>query len=121
MKRPPLPYLVLLPLLAVLLFGNCGGGVRGFLSGLGTQRREKMRALVLQRQAERAAAKQQLRGAARQDAYEEIEKRIDARLDSLVPTNRTKKFHNRRNKIERQLLRLPPGAPVRTPLPLGPH
>ena len=62
MKRPPLPCLLLLPLLAVLLFGNCGGGVRGILSSISPKKCERMCTLVLQRQAERAAAKQKRRG-----------------------------------------------------------
>ena len=110
MKRPPLPYLLLLPLLAVLLFGNCGGtSVRRFLAEASPQRREKMRALVLQRQAERAEARQRLKGPARRDAYLQIEQRIDAHYDSLVPSNL---FQTRRNKLDRQVLRLPPTSPV---------
>ena len=35
MRRPPLPYLLLLPLLAVLLFGNCSRNVYRLL-GPGT-------------------------------------------------------------------------------------
>ena len=109
MKRPPLPYLLLLPLLAVLLFGNCGGGVRGFLYGLGNQRRHQLQALELRRQAERAAARQRLRGEARREEYWRIEQATNARADSLLTgAFEQKKFRNRRNKIERQLRRLPP-------------
>ncbi|MCI1186734.1 hypothetical protein MON38_04840 [Hymenobacter sp. DH14] len=108
MKRPPLSCLLLLPLLAVLLFGNCGGGVRGFLNKSRPENRERMRALVVLRLQQRAAARQQLRGRARQEAYWRIEQQIDARFDSLV--HGSKKFRNRRNKVERQLLRMPPSS-----------
>lgn len=108
MKRPPLPYLLLLPLLAVLLFGNCNGGVRGLLNN-SSQRRDRIQAIVLREQAERAAARQHLRGRARQDEYWRIEQATKARLDSLLPGSfQQQKLRNRRNKIERQVRRLPP-------------
>ncbi|WP_046243671.1 hypothetical protein [Hymenobacter terrenus] len=108
MKRPPLPYLLLLPLLAVLLFGNCGGGVYGFLSGMGNTRRERLREIVVRRQAERAAARQQLRGRARQDAYWCIEQATNLRTDSLLRDEaERRKFRNRRNKVDRRLLHSP--------------
>lgn len=98
--------LLLLPLVALLLFGNCGlSTTRGFLNDLGPERRDRLRALVVQRQALRAAARQRLRGAALQDEYFRIEGVIDARADSLIPANKARKFRNRRNKIDRQLLR----------------
>ncbi|RZK29100.1 MAG: hypothetical protein EOO63_09770 [Hymenobacter sp.] len=56
MKRLPLPYLLLLPLLVVLLFGNCGGGVREVINGLSNKEHERLRAVILRQRAERAAA-----------------------------------------------------------------
>ena len=66
-----------------------------------------MRALVVLRLQQRNMARQQLRGRARRDAYWRIEQQIDGRFDSLV--HGSEKFRNRRNKVERQLLRMPPG------------
>ena len=112
MKRPPLPYLLLLPLLAVLLFGSCGGGVRGFLTNMGSGRRTRFAAIVGRRQADHQAARQRLRGAARREEYWRIEQATNARLDSLLPgTAEQRKLLHRRNKIERQLRRMPPPAP----------
>ncbi len=109
MKRPPLPCLLLLPLLAVLLFGSCGGGVRGFLATIGSSRRTRFAAIVARRLADRQAAHQRLRGAARRAAYWRIEQTTSARLDSLLPgTTEQRKLRNRRNKMERQLRRMPP-------------
>lgn len=105
MTRPPLAPLLLLPLLAVLLFGNCGGGVRGML--VNNPHQQQMRNLLMLRLSQRATARQQLRGAARRDAYQRIEQNIDARLDSLMPAVSAAKFHKRRNKAERQLLQMP--------------
>jgi hypothetical protein len=109
MKRPPLSCLLLLPLLAVLLFGNCGGGVQRLLND--SKRRDRLQAIVLREKAERAAARKDLRGQARQDEYWRIEQTTKARLDSLLPGSfLQRKLRNRRNKIERQVLRLPPPA-----------
>ena len=111
MKRPPLPYLLLLPLLAVLLFGSCGGGVRGFLTNMGSARRAQFATIVARRQADRQEARRRLRGEARREAYWRIEQATNARLDSLLPgTTEQRKLLHRRNKIERQLRRLPPAA-----------
>ena len=111
MQRPPLSYLLLLPLLAVLLFGNCGGGVQGFLTNMGSARRARFSASVARRQADRQAARLRLRGAARREAYRRIEQATNARLDSLLPgTTAQRKLLHRRSKIERQLRRLPPGV-----------
>lgn len=111
MQRPPLPYLLLLSLLAVLLFGNCGGGVRGFLTNMGSARRARFVAIDAQRQARRDAARQHLRGEARREEYWRIEQATNARLDSLLPgTRQQRKLRHRRNKIERQLRQLPPEA-----------
>ena len=106
MKRPPLPYLLLLPLLAVLLFGNCNGGVRGVLYDMTDKRRTQLRSNVVQRQEARAQARQQLHGQARQEAYRHIEERANTQADSLlVGSLERRKFANRRNKLERQLLK----------------
>ena len=110
MKRPPLPYLLLLPLLTVLLLGNCGGGVYGML--VNNPNQQKMRTLLMLRLDQRAVARKQLHGRARQDAYRHIEQDIDARLDSLMPPSSVVKFHKRRNKVERQLMSLPVVAPT---------
>ena len=110
MKRPPLPYLLLLPLLAVLLFGNCGGGVYGML--VNNPNQQRMRALLVLRLDQRAAARKQLHGAARHEAYRRIEQDINARLDSLMPPSSVVKFHKRRNKVERRLMALPVVAPT---------
>ncbi|WP_210521282.1 hypothetical protein [Hymenobacter terricola] len=116
MKRPPLPYLLLLPLLVVLLFGNCGlsrGGVRGWLNTMGNRRRDRLQEIVLRERAERAAARHNLHGAAREEAHRRIEQATQARADSLLYGHfEQKKFRNRRNKVERQLVRLPPLLPM---------
>ena len=107
MKRPPLPYL-LLPLLAVLLFGNCGGGVSGLLSSMGHDRRVRFREIIARRQALRLTARHQLKGPAKRVALRDIDQRTNARLDSLLPTAfGQKKLLNRRSKIERQLAHWP--------------
>lgn len=106
--------LLLLPLLAVLLFGNCGigRGVHGLLTDMSPTRRERFQAIVARRQAERATARRQLQGSARQDEYQRIEQATNARFDSLHPSRfEERKLLNRRNKLERQLQRLPPLQP----------
>ena len=114
MKRPPLAYLLLLPLLAVLLFGNCGigRGVPGYLSDLGYQRRTRLKEIIVKQRAERAAAQQQLHGRTLRQANRRIERATKARTDSLLEDGYEKrKFRNRRAKVERQLL--PPAAAPR--------
>lgn len=111
MKRPPLAYLLLLPLLAVLLLGNCGigRGVPGYFDELGYQRRTRLKEIILRQRAERAAARQQLHGRALRQANRRIDRATQARADSLLYDGYEKrKFRNRRAKIERQLL--PPAA-----------
>lgn len=112
MQRPPLPYLLLLPLLAVLLFGNCGlTSTRQVLREMPPATRDALRASVAQRQAARKAARQRLRGTAKRDAYQQIEQLANHQADSILLHNRgsvERKFRNRRNKLERQLLRFPP-------------
>jgi hypothetical protein len=107
MKRPPLPYLLSLPLLAVLLFGNCGGGVREVISSLPYKDHERLRAIILRQRAERAAARRQLHGEARREAYFQIEQKTTARADSLFGQfgSGRDKWRHRRNKLERQALR----------------
>ncbi|MBF9219670.1 hypothetical protein [Hymenobacter ruricola] len=107
MKRPPLTSLLLLPLLAVLLFGNCGGGVREVVNGLTPERHERLRAIILRQRAERAAARRQLHGEARREAYAHIEQQTTARADSLFGQfgSGREKFRRRRNKLERQAMR----------------
>ena len=105
MKRPPLPYLLLLPLLAVLVFGNCGGGVNGFLNRLNSNGRlQRLNEIREQRLRQRAAARQQLTGRARRRALRRIEENTSARIDSLLPLGyQREKFYKRRNKIERRM------------------
>ena len=107
MKRPSLSYLLLLPLLAVLLFGNCGGGVREVVNNLPYKDHERLQAIILRQRAERAAARRQLHGEARREAYEHIEQKTTASADSLFGQfgNGRKKWRQRRNKLERQALR----------------
>ena len=107
MKRPLLPYLLLLPLLAVLLLGNCGGGVRQVVNGLSAENHARLRALILQQRAGQAAARRQLHGEARRAAYEHIEQQTTAGADSIFgPYGRGRtKFRQRRNKLERQVMR----------------
>lgn len=117
MKRPPLPYLLLLPLLAVLLFGNCGGGVRGVLSNLGQSGRTRFREIVARRRALRQTARKQLKGAAKQESLRRLEQQTDARLDSLLPSAAgQRKLLRRRGKLERQLARWPEPAPRPAPV-----
>lgn len=96
---------MLLPRLAVLLFDNCGigRGARGLLTDMSPIRRERFRAMV---------ARRQLHGTARQHEYQRIEQAPNARFDSLGRGRfEGCKLFNRRNKLERQLLRLPPPTP----------
>lgn len=107
MFRPSLPNLLLLSLLVVLLFGNCGGGVREVVNNLSDERHERLRSIILRQRAERAAARRQLHGEARRAAYEHIEEKTTARADSLLGPygNGHTKFRKHRNKLERQVLR----------------
>jgi hypothetical protein len=112
--------LFLLALLTLLVFGNCGGGVQGFISGLGAQRRARLQSIILHERAQRAAARQQLRGRARRAEYKRITTATQARLDSLMKENyynaeRTKLAH-RRSKIERQLFQSPAKRPLVQPI-----
>ena len=107
MKRHlPFPCLLLLPLLAVLLFGNCGGGVRGVINNMGSAQRARFRAIFAQRQAQRAVAQQQLRGRARRVELRRLNSVRKARIDSLMRLNpyAAEKYAHRRRKMTRQLL-----------------
>ena len=89
--------------LVVLLFGNCGGGVYGFINGLGSTRRAQLNDAIAQR-VMRAAARQRLHGRARYTELRRIEALIDARIDSLrFGEFEQRKFAHRRSKIERRL------------------
>lgn len=106
-RRLPLPCLLLLPLLAVLLFGNCGGGVRGVINNMGGAQRTRFRAIFAQRQAQRAVAQQQLRGRARRVELRRLNSVRKARIDSLLrlaPSYSAEKYAHRRRKMTRQLL-----------------
>jgi hypothetical protein len=99
------PQLLLLALLVVLLFGNCGGGVNHFLYSL--QRRNhlaRLDSLIDERLRLRALARKQLHGRARQDELMLIEQRTDAEAQKLLRADwERQKFQNRRSKIERRL------------------
>jgi hypothetical protein len=107
MKRPSPALLLLLPLLVVLLFGNCGGGVREVVNGLSPERHVRLREIILRQRAERAAARRQFQGEARWEAFFQIEQKTTARADSLFGQfgNGRDKWRKRRNKLERQALR----------------
>lgn len=105
MKRSVRFGLVLLPLVVVLLFGNCGGGVYGFISGLGPARRAPLESAITQRLALRATARQRLHGRARHTELHHIEALTDARIDSLrYSAFEQRRFAHRRRKIGRRLL-----------------
>ena len=108
MRRPPLPVLLLLPLLAVLLFGNCGGGVRQVVDYMGQPKRDEYQKALANRQAQRAAARQNLRGRARRDEYLRIHEATEARLHELMSSSdQQRKMQHRRRKLERQLRNYP--------------
>jgi hypothetical protein len=109
-------------LLAMLLFGNCGGGgVRGVVTAMTTERHQRFRAIVAQQQARRALARKQLRGQARRAQLRHIDSLRTARIDSFfrpAPASRydeypypgeqlareRAKYERRRRKMTRQLL-----------------
>lgn len=113
MRRPPLPVLLLLPLVAVLLFGNCGGGVRGYLGYVPNNQSARLASIVNRRDADRATARRTLHGRARHEAYRRIEQTTDARIDSLYPSysNDPNKMKTRRRKTERLLRQWYPAQP----------
>jgi hypothetical protein len=106
------PQLLLAGLLALLLFGSCGGGVNGFLRGLGPARRERLREVLAQEKQARRQARQQLRGRTRFDMYDRILTRTQTRLDSLVPGDfGQRKLQHRPHKVARRLRAWPELAP----------
>ena len=112
MRRPPLPVLLLLPLLAVLLFGNCGGGVRRVVDSMGQANRDNYRKALADRLAQRAAARQNLRGRARRNEYLRIHGATEARLNALMSSSEEQdKMQHRRRKLERQLRKYPEYVP----------
>ena len=108
-KRPPWPYLLLLPLLVVLVFGNCGGGVRNVLSTTDGNTYQRLRAILVQERTNRAAVRHALRGKNRRLANSRIDSVKAARLDSLFRRDYfgylQDKYTHRRRKLERQALR----------------
>lgn len=108
------PRLLLAGLLALLVFGNCGGGVRGFLTKMGPARQQRLRQIIEQESRDYQAARV-LSGAARHAARARTEATANARLDSLLTYRPDRRKMKRRwNKVERQLRRLPP-APATNP------
>lgn len=100
MKQPARFWLVVLPLV-VLLFGNCGGSVCGFINGLRPTRRARLNDSITQR-----LARQRLHGRARYNELRRIKALADARIDSLrFSASEQRKFAHRSNKIERRLRR----------------
>lgn len=106
MKRPALPYLLLLPLLAILLFGNCGGGVREVVNSMDRERHDRFRSIFAQRQSQRALARQRLHGRAQRLALQRLDSIRTARVDSLFRFDSfaKDKFEHRRRKMTRQML-----------------
>ncbi len=119
MRRPPLPVLLLLPLLAILLFGNCGGGVNSFLGYGPNNRNARLANIINRREIDREAARRTLHGRARRDAYRLIEQTTESRLDSLYPYHDRGKMDTRRHKTERRLRqwypRPRPSGPIEVP------
>ena len=117
-RNPPL---LLLPLLAILLFGNCGGGVRSVVNGMNRERREQFRAIYAQYQAQHSLARQHLRGNAQQVAIQRLDSIRMARIDSLFRFDfyAGSEFDRRPSKMTRQLLapdNRPPIPAIRTPI-----
>ncbi|QKG54234.1 hypothetical protein [Hymenobacter sp. BRD67] len=95
--------LLLLGLVAVLVFGSCGGGVHGFLQGLGERRRTRLHSILMQEHMRREAARK-LTGRPRREALRQAEQTSEARLDSLLPSSyEQRKLQHRFGKIKRQL------------------
>ncbi|MFD1468467.1 hypothetical protein ACFQ48_09540 [Hymenobacter caeli] len=109
-NRPPWPYLPLLPLLVLLLFGNCGGGVRGLLSATDAEHRLRLRAILVQERTNRSAARRQRTGKNRHLANSRVDSVKAVRLDSFFRHDYggylRDKYQHRRRKLERQALRV---------------
>lgn len=118
MRRPSPPAFLLLPLLAVLVFGNCGGGVNSFLYNLQRNKRlGQLDSLLRQRRELRRLARHQLRGAARRNELVKIEQRTDEQAQALLPNDwQRRKYRHRRRKIEHRLRHRPvPKRPLLSP------
>lgn len=113
-------HLLLLGLVTLLVFGSCGGGVQGFLNGLGERRRTRLRSILVQERVDITTARRQRRGRASREAVRHSKALSAARLDSLLPGSfAQQKLRRRYGKIKRQLVRDPPPtapvAPARRP------
>lgn len=109
-------HVLLLGLVALLVFGSCGGGVNGFLNGMGERRRARLRSILVQERVDITTARRQLRGRPRHEAVRHAKTRSAARLDSLLPRDfEQQKLHRRYSKIKRQILRRPPTIAPTTP------
>ena len=114
MKRPPLPYLLLLPLLAVLLFGNCG-----LLQKALTQRTTydllgedfqpeqitQLRAALqfAQEQRQQVSRQYATRPAARRTELKRIEPGTQSQLVLFMTAKQCRLFWRHQSKIERRL------------------
>jgi hypothetical protein len=118
-SRSPSPaQVLLLALVALLVFGSCGGGVQGFLNSQGERRRARLRAILVQERVDIATARQRLHGRARREAVRRSKALSAARLDSLLPgTFAQQKLRRRYSKIKRQVLRDPPPLAPAAPAP----
>jgi hypothetical protein len=118
-SRSPSPaQVLLLALVALLVFGSCGGGVQGFLNSQGERRRARLRAILVQERVDVATARQRLHGRARREAVRRSKALSAARLDSLLPgTFAQQKLRRRYSKIKRQVLRDPPPLAPAAPAP----
>ncbi|GAB2850364.1 hypothetical protein [Hymenobacter ruber] len=112
-RRPPLPYLCLLPLVAILLFGNCNGGVNRFLYNLErTNHLVRLDSLLRERQVLRLQARK-LHGQPRRDQLRSIERRTNEQTQLLLSSEwQRQKLARRRPKIERRLRQ---GTPLKRP------
>ena len=99
-------FLLLLPLLAVLLFGNCGGGVRGVVNSMSREHHDRFRVIFAQRQANRTLARRRLHGRALRVALQRLDSVRTARIDSLFRFDYSagRRYEHRRRKLTRQLL-----------------
>ena len=115
-RRPPLPYLLLLPVLAVLLFGNCGGEVRGVVNGMSRMHHDRFQDIFAQHQAQRALARQRLHGRARRVALQPLDSVRTTCTDSFFrfEPHAKEKFDQRHHKMTRQLLAPDNRMPVDT-------
>jgi len=124
MKRPPLPYLLLLPLLAVLLFGNCGVLEKALTQrsayellgdDLKPELLTRLRAALQLAQQQRQDAEQHYANqpAARQAELKRIEAGTQTQVADFLTPKQQRLLRRHRAKIERRL-----GI---TPAALGPH